>query len=192
MTLREVHEALHEANVTCPVHPRCSTPEQVRSYWEHIYGTVFRLLLPAHDPMEIARKYIDRFETGEFVELFPDTLTTLEAVRALGKRTAIVSNFGTYLTDFLQKCGIAHYFDFAIISAQEGCEKPHPEIFQRALKCAQTQPERVLFVGDSLEEDFFAATREGMQAVLIDRHDKHAAREDVLRVRRLDEIVNYL
>jgi len=50
----------------------------------------------------------------------------------------------------------------------------------------------VLFVGDNLEEDFLAATRVGMRALLVDRHDKHADREDVARIRRLYEVINYL
>lgn len=189
--LEAVHEALHEANVTCPVHPRCSTPEQVRHYWEHIYGTVFKKLLPHANPLALARHYIERFERGEFVRLFPDTVRALEAVRQAGRRAAIVSNFGEYLRHFLERCGIADYFDFAVISACEGCEKPQPEIFYRALHRAQTEPERALFVGDNVEEDFFAATRVGMRAVLVDRHNKHAHRDDVVRVQRLDEIVNY-
>lgn len=191
VALPQVHEALHEANLTCPVHPRCSSDEQVRLYWEHIYGAVFSRLLGDGDALALARHYINRFERGEFVRLFPDTLSALEAVKRSGKRAAIVSNFGSYLQAFLEKCGVRHYFQFEIISALEGCEKPHPEIFRRALAKAQVAPERVLFVGDSLEEDYLAATQVGMRAVLIDRHDKHACREDVLRVRRLDEIVNY-
>ncbi len=191
VALAEVHKALHEANLTCPVHPRCSSDEQVRRYWEHIYGTVFSRLLRNGDALALARHYIDRFEQGEFVRLFPDTLTALEAVKRSGKRAAIVSNFGSYLQTFLERCGIRHYFEFEVISALECCEKPQPEIFRRALAKAQVAPDRVLFVGDSLEEDYRAAMQLGMRAVLIDRHDKHASREDVLRVRRLDEIVNY-
>lgn len=191
VTLEQVHRALQAANATCRVHPRCSTPEQVRRFWEHVYGTVFAQLVPHRDPLELARHYIDRFETGEFVDLFPDTLSALELVRRSGKRAAIVSNFGEYLEEFLRKCGIAHYFDFTVISAREGCEKPQVDIFLRALERARTKPHRVLFVGDNVEEDFFAAARVGMRAVLIDRHDKYAHREDVARVRRLDEIVNY-
>ncbi len=192
VSLAQVHDALHEANLTCPVHPRCSTPEQVRQYWEHVYGTVFRKLLPGRDWLAVARHYIDRFERGEFVQLFPDTLTALEAVRQMGRRAAIVSNFGAYLLDFLNHCGIADHFEFAIISACEGCEKPQPEIFLRALKRAGVQPERALFIGDSLEEDYRAAKAVGMHALLVDRHNKYAHLEDVARIRRLDELVNYL
>ncbi|MCX7625728.1 MAG: HAD-IA family hydrolase [Candidatus Sumerlaeaceae bacterium] len=192
VSLQAVHEALHEANVTCPVHPRCSTPEQVRHYWEHIYGTVFGKLLPHAHPLELARHYIDRFERGEFVRLFPDTLDALVAVRQSGRRAAIVSNFGEYLQHFLERCEIAYYFEFAVISACVGCEKPQPEIFRQALHLAGARAEQVLFVGDSLEEDFFAARRVGMRAVLVDRHNKHNHRDDIVRVRRLDEIVNYL
>jgi putative hydrolase of the HAD superfamily len=192
VSLAEVHEALHDANASCPVHPRCSTPEQVRQYWEHVYGTVFKRLLPGKDWLAVAQHYIDRFEQGEFVQLFPDTLTTLEAVRRMGRRIAVVSNFGTYLEHFLRRCGIAHYFEFAVISAAEGCEKPQPEIFHRALKRAGARPESVLFVGDNLEEDYRAANAVGIHALLVDRHNKHAEHEDVARIRRLDELVNYL
>jgi len=192
VTLAQVHEALHEATLTCNVHPRCSSPEQVRAFWEHIYSTVFERLLPGRNALEVARHYITRFEQGEFVELFPDTLSALQLAKRLGLRCAIVSNFGAYLARFLEQCGIAPYFEFAVISAIEGCEKPQPEIFKRALERAGAIPARVLFVGDSIEEDFHPAQRIGMRALLIDRHDKYADREDVARIRRLDEFVNYL
>ncbi|AXA37375.1 MAG: HAD family hydrolase [Candidatus Hydrogenedentota bacterium] len=190
--LEEVHAALNHAAATCRVHPRCSTPEQVRAYWQHIYTSVFAHLLPQRDATALANHYIERFERGEFVELFADTLPALEILRKRGVRKAIVSNFGTYLEDFLRRCAIAHEFEFAVISAAEGCEKPDPAIFHRALERAGTSPDRVLYVGDSLEEDYHAARAIGLQAVLIDRHDRHRQLQDVRRIRDLREIVQFL
>jgi len=191
-SLEMVHAALAHAAATCPVHPRCSTPEQVRAYWEHVYSSVFAQLLPERDATALANHYIDRFEKGEFVELFADTLPALETLRGCGVRKAIVSNFGTYLKDFLKRCGIADEFEFAVISAAEGCEKPDPTIFRLALERAGTSPDRVLFVGDSVEEDYRAARALGMRAVLIDRHNRHRELVDIERIRDLREIIQFI
>jgi hypothetical protein len=41
-------------------------------------------------------------------------------------------------------------------------------------------------------EDYEASLRHGMFPVLIDRHDRHAGRDDLRRVRRLPEIARFL
>ena len=139
----------------------------------------------------MADHYIDRFESGEFIELFDDTMPALEAVRASGIGSGVVSNFGTYLELFLEKTGIDGFFDVVLISAVEGCEKPHAEIFDRALECVGLPAERIMFVGDSLREDYEASRRHGFFSVLLDRFDKYAHLSDVRRVRSLTDLAQF-
>jgi HAD superfamily hydrolase (TIGR01549 family) len=187
-----VADALDAAVRSCGLERRSSSPDQVRQFWEHVYSGCFRGLIPGCDAAALAKHYIDRFETGEFVELFDDALEALELVRSSGLRSGVVSNFGTYLGHFLERTGIAHYFEFALISAAEGCEKPYPEIFERALARAGVEPGRVVFVGDHPREDYEASARHGMFPVLVDRWNRFASQAELRRVRRLPEIAQFL
>ncbi len=195
VTVCQVHEVLRRAGRSRLFERRCSSDEQTRAFWHHIYSTAFADLLGArynHPPAVIdhlAAEYIDRFEDGEFIRLFRDTLPALEALRQSGVKMGIVSNFGTYLNKFLDQTGIADFFDFTVISATEGCEKPHAGIYRIALgKCAPVPADRILFVGDHPDEDYHAAQRAGMSPVLIDRHDSHSDKPDMLRIKRLTEL----
>lgn len=192
----QVHEVLRRAARSRQFDTRCSSDVEARAFWQHIYSTAFADLLGAKGMNKppavidhLAAEYIDRFEAGEFIRLFPDTVEALELAKSRGKKMGIVSNFGTYLNDFLQKLEIAHYFDFVLVSAAEGCEKPHCDIFQRAIaRCGGAAPDRILFVGDSPSEDYEPAEAQGMKALLIDRHNRHADKPEMRRVRKLTEI----
>ena len=192
VTLEHVRESLHRATAAYKSDRWCSSPDTVRSFWQLVYGSVFRDLVPGCDPEYLATHYIDRFESGEFIRLFDDTLPALEAVRAMGVKAGIVSNFGTYLEVFLDKTGIASFFDVVLISAAEGCEKPHPEIFDRALECVGLPASEIMFIGDSLRDDYEASVRHGFFGVLLDRYDRYAHMADVRRVRSLTEIPKFL
>jgi len=201
VTVAQVHEVLRRAARSRQFDTRCSSDAETRSFWHHIYATAFADLLGAkgmqqHTPAVIdhlAAEYIDRFESGEFIRLFPDTLAALEGVRSRGQRMGIVSNFGTYLNDFLKKLDIDKYFDFVLVSAAEGCEKPQPDIFKRAIsRCNGCGPDRLMFVGDSVAEDYEPAAEHGMTPVLIDRHNRHADKPELTRIRTLGEVVELM
>lgn len=196
----QVHEVLRRAARSRQFDTRCSSDSEARAFWHHIYATAFADLLGAKGMGKppavidhLAAEYIDRFEAGEFIRLFPDALEALDAVKSRGIRMGIVSNFGTYLNDFLNKLEIAHYFDFVLVSAAEGCEKPHCDIFKRAIeRCGGIQPERILFVGDSPAEDYEPSESHGMKAVLIDRHNRHEDKPMLRRIQRLTDLQQML
>ena len=47
-----------------------------------------------------------------------------------------------------------------------GSRKPHPGMFQKALKALELRPEEAVFVGDRLKEDVGGAQGLGMTAIL--------------------------
>ena len=49
-----------------------------------------------------------------------------------------------------------------------GCEKPHPAIFEAALRAMKADPAESLYVGDVYSVDYVGARNVGMQAVLFD------------------------
>jgi putative hydrolase of the HAD superfamily len=83
-------------------------------------------------------------------------------------RIAVISNADGRIEDVLQRCGIADCFLTITDSGLVGYEKPHPEIFRRALKSLDANPQESLYVGDLYSVDYLGATGAGMQAVLMD------------------------
>jgi putative hydrolase of the HAD superfamily len=120
---------------------------------------------------EVARQaFFDLYVGTEFFTIFPDVTETLAALRGEGYRLGIVSNWESRLLSLCEAHGIAHVFDFAVVSELEGYSKPHPQLYRRALELAGEPPERVLHVGDKLREDVEGAAAVGIRAILIDRN----------------------
>jgi putative hydrolase of the HAD superfamily len=63
--------------------------------------------------------------------------------------------------------GITGYFDQIIASAYVGHEKPHPAIFNQALKAMGVAPEQAIHIGDDYEADVHGAQGVGMEGVLV-------------------------
>jgi HAD superfamily hydrolase (TIGR01549 family) len=97
----------------------------------------------------------------------PGTTDTLERL-AKRYRIAVISNADGKIADVLERTGISHLFPVITDSGIVGQEKPHPLIFQTALKDTGARAEESLYVGDVYSVDYLGATRAGMQAILFD------------------------
>jgi len=116
---------------------------------------------------------------------------TRETLLRLGRRypLAVISNADGKIADVLNRCGIADCFQQITDSGVVGYEKPHPAIFEAALRGMNVSPEQSLYVGDVFSVDYAGATRAGMQAILFDVSG--AYRESGLpRVESLAELEN--
>ena len=60
-------------------------------------------------------------------------------------------------------------FSVIVNSADFGEAKPHPGIFLEGVKLLGAVPERVLYVGDDLHNDYFGAQQVGLHAILLNR-----------------------
>jgi putative hydrolase of the HAD superfamily len=87
------------------------------------------------------------------------------------RRLAVVSNFYLpgYPLRYLERFGIAHYFEFVVDSAACGHRKPGALIFEMALRRAGCSPADVLFIGDRPDLDIEPAHRQGMETLHLDR-----------------------
>lgn len=93
------------------------------------------------------------------------TLKKLCDIYSLG----LVSNF-TYAPVIhagLRRLRLNQYFDAILISQDFGWRKPHPKIFEEALKRLKRGAEQTVFVGDSPIEDIQGAKNLGMTAIFI-------------------------
>ena len=95
---------------------------------------------------------------------------TCEALRRIGERyqLGIISNADGKVGAVLERCGIATCVRSITDSGVIGYEKPHPAIFEAALRTMNAEPQESLYVGDVYSVDYLGATRAGMQAILFD------------------------
>jgi putative hydrolase of the HAD superfamily len=115
---------------------------------------------------------------SENFELFEDALPVLEELRAADLRIGLVSNGIRDLSEFVVHHGLD--VDAAIGSRSHGRVKPHPAIFEAALRLLDVAARDAAMVGDSLEEDIEGARALGMRAILIDREERHPEVEERL------------
>jgi putative hydrolase of the HAD superfamily len=100
---------------------------------------------------------------------FPDATRVLGEIRAAGVKTALVTNTSQpmWLRDYeMTYHGLMPYFpDCRLSAADVGYLKPHPVIFETALRCLDVSAAEAVFVGDSLSADVVGAQGVGLAAV---------------------------
>ncbi len=139
---------------------------------------------------------VERAYGGFGVEdLYPDALPTLDALRGLGYRMAIVANQPATRADQLRAIGI----DAEVMAMSEslGVAKPAPDFFARVLELlGNPDAAGVAYVGDRVDNDVIPASAAGMRAVWIRRgpwgfiSDAPAPGVASLVVGSLDELVD--
>lgn len=103
--------------------------------------------------------------------VYPDVLEVLELLRVRRVCTFLVSNACEGHAHALRSHGLAKYFDDVAFSWRNRKRKPDPRIFQQTLRrLGATEKDRVIFVGDSIEDDVEGARRAGLEAFLLARH----------------------
>ena len=83
-------------------------------------------------------------------------------------KIGVISNADGKIADVLAATGIADCFRTITDSGLVGYEKPHPAIFEAALRELGASPGESLYVGDGYSIDYVGATNAGMQAILLD------------------------
>jgi HAD superfamily hydrolase (TIGR01549 family) len=112
---------------------------------------------------EVERRY------GGFTrdDLYPDALPTLERLRELGYRLAILANQPAQRTAELTALGVRA--DVMAMSGELGIHKPALEFFSRAADLMSAEPADIAYVGDRLDNDVRPAAAAGMRAVWLRR-----------------------
>jgi putative hydrolase of the HAD superfamily len=118
------------------------------------------------------RRCLEAYQWGIIpgTKVFPEVPETLKLLRENGLKIGIVTNAHQpmLLRDMeITEHGIFEFFpDCRIAAADVGYLKPHPIIFQAALKCIGTKPEETIFVGDDPDADIVGAQSAGLKAVM--------------------------
>lgn len=90
-------------------------------------------------------------EVAHLIAVHPHVEAFLQAVRATGKRVALVTNaHHKSLTLKMARTGLSGHFDFLITSHELGVEKENPEFWTRLQTRFPFDPQRSVLVDDSL------------------------------------------
>lgn len=131
------------------------------------------------------------------VDLYPDALRSIAAIRERGVRVAIVANQPASRADQLRAIGV----DTEVLAMSEslGVSKPDPAFFARTLELLDSPAAAdVAYVGDRVDNDVLPAAAAGMRDVWIRRGPwgviQHlpAGHRPALVVDSLDELVERL
>lgn len=123
-------------------------------------------------------------------QILPETRQALERIRR-EYGIAVISNADGRIDVVLRRCGICDCFASITDSAIVGHEKPHPAIFEAALKEMKADPAESLYVGDVYSVDYVGAKKAGLDAVLFDVAGAYRGRE-LPRVESLRELEDWL
>ena len=101
----------------------------------------------------------------------PGAIELLVEIRALGLRSIIASNTywrdaESYWQDF-RVLGMADCIDAIVTSVDAGHLKPHPAVFEMAMRVAKCPPERCVVIGNREENDIEPALALGMRTILV-------------------------
>ncbi|HNR60373.1 MAG TPA: phosphoglycolate phosphatase [Thauera sp.] len=104
---------------------------------------------------------------GARTRIYPGITDTLDAMRALGLKLAVVTNKAeAFSLPLLERMGIAHHFDTVISGDTLDVKKPDPAVVRLACERLGVATADALMIGDSAN-DALAAQAAGMPVLLV-------------------------
>jgi putative hydrolase of the HAD superfamily len=138
--------------------------------WQHIAEFALKDMGVSNDGLAIhlSREYAIR--RRESLDLFPESLKTLDRLRALGMPLGLVTNGdAAQQRDKIERFDLARHFDVIVIEGEFGVGKPDAAVYRHALAAIGVKPSEATMVGDHLEFDVDGAQRFGLTGIWIDR-----------------------
>jgi len=147
-------------------------PQLEYDWWKSLAISTFteaNLLDQFTDFDAFFRELYQFFATEKPWFIYDDVIPTLENWQKQGIELAIISNFDTRIYSVLKLLQLDHFFSSITISSISGFAKPQAQIFVKALKQYNCQPEETWHIGDSYNEDYQGALSLGINAFLVKR-----------------------
>ncbi|AEH44892.1 HAD-superfamily hydrolase, subfamily IA, variant 1 [Thermodesulfatator indicus DSM 15286] len=142
-----------------------ASPESCFEGWREVFLKTISFFGKLKDPEAAYLKGYECFANPKYFRLSPDTEETLSALKASGRRLAILSNWDERLIRLIKAFGLEHLFEDILVSCEAGFMKPEPEIFHLACERLKISPNRALMIGDSLSDDVLGARAAGLWAL---------------------------
>lgn len=115
------------------------------------------------------REIYEQWAACQHFALYDEVPAVLRQLNAAGLRIGLISNTHRCLASFQTHFELEGLIAAAISSSEHGFMKPHPSIFEAALRLIDVPAAAAVMVGDSLKQDIDGARRAGMRAVLVRR-----------------------
>jgi len=167
------------------------TAAEKEAFWaafsERLFGQT-EVRGPGRDDFERHAPVIARIFGSSALCLYPDAIPCLETLATGGIPVGIISNWPPGLQHFCAELGIAPHVRFILGSADFGCEKPAPAIFEAAAQQLQLDPCEILHVGDTIVDDVEGALACGFQALHLARPHRHHESTGVPAIPGLDAL----
>jgi putative hydrolase of the HAD superfamily len=143
-------------------------------YAEVDVASIFRTILSdlGYDgPAPFLTEVAQLFRTLSMLrfDLFPDTLSTLRALRGAFKLGLVSDAQRAFFDPEMKMTGLDLLLEVIVVSSDHGFRKPDRRLFDLALSELGTSPEQTIYVGDNIDRDIHGAKSAGLQAILIDR-----------------------
>ena len=124
--------------------------------------------------------------------LYDDVVPALTNLKERGLILGLISNVDRDIAPLYQGLGLSAWLQVMVTSQEVGFNKPHPEIFQAALKQAGIKPAEAIYVGDQYQTDVVGASKAGMLGILLDRNGFFEEVTDCPKIRSLTEVAEHL
>jgi putative hydrolase of the HAD superfamily len=160
---------------------------------------------------EDMKKYYKRFHTellpmlgfepsGELIEkmfeyrcskyaLVDDALETLNELVKEYKLVAITGAFPSRRVHEFEELGLIKYFEFALITSEEGLSKSEPYIYKKALERLNADPKDVMFIDDKIKY-LEGARKAGIENLVLVNPKEPA--QDYFQISALKDILELL
>lgn len=123
--------------------------------------------------------------------LYQGAVEILEYLKPRYSLHIITNGFHTVQEGKLRNSNLEQYFETVTNSELAGCKKPHRDIFEYALKAANTGTAESVMIGDCMEADVQGALDCGIDAIFFNEHNVEV-HPSIYQVRHLLELKNFL
>jgi len=131
--------------------------------------------LPSDDETVARIRRAMALPVADRLKPLPGAVELLSEIHVLGMRTVIASNTywrdaESYWEDF-RLLGMADHVDAIVTSVDAGHLKPHPAVFEMAMRAGGAPAERCVVIGNKESNDIEPALALGMRAILVHPDD---------------------
>jgi len=129
------------------------------------------------------------YEARNQVDFFPDVINTLGTLSKLYQLGSLSNGNAC-----IKKTGLDTYLSFHFSAEQLGQPKPHPAMFEAALKKAQALPHECIHIGDHPEQDILAAEDLGVSTIWANMFNMQWPYEDkpAFEITRFDQLIKII
>jgi putative hydrolase of the HAD superfamily len=161
-----------------------TSEERERERWRAIVRTV---LDDVADPETCFQQLFDHFSNPAAWRCDPDATDILQQLAERAYTLGLASNYDRRLRRVVAGLPLLRPIHYIAISSEIGWRKPAAEFFASLYLMTGLAPQKILFVGDDMANDYEGARAAGCQAVIFDPNNK--APSSVFKITRLRDLL---